>query len=186
MSTFANAGSLSSLQVALEHWVDLVQEFTRIRKGDAIWKHEERAQVSLVAAALARAGFLTVCEMGVETPGSRYGGSCDIWFADDQNQYYCEAKPAHAFRAISVARGAAAVAIGGRDVEPTAIKLALVIVDAWVGPDEDLDASVGRWEREFTSENASAKAWVLLPDAAVLWGKDRYIGSALLFDRASV
>jgi hypothetical protein len=93
---YVNCGPIVELKPVLEKWCDLNRDFYKELKDDCPWWYNERASISILAAAAWHAGALALEEFsttkGRRRTGSERPGRCDLKIWMKRNQFAFEAK----------------------------------------------------------------------------------------------
>ncbi len=90
-----DAGNFENLEKILESWVKLNEKYVRSTDEDAPWWYNERASISILAAATWQAGGIALEEFSTrkkERGKSERAGRTDVFLKIGETKFACEAK----------------------------------------------------------------------------------------------
>lgn len=87
-------GKLKELESILEKWIQITEEFSKDFENDALYWYNERASLSVFAAAVWLSNGYALEEFSATKglDGRKWKGRKDVWFCLDKQEYIAEAK----------------------------------------------------------------------------------------------
>jgi hypothetical protein len=189
-------GRLRVLDELLQNWTRVVKRFVDTWKpdGDVPWWYNERASVSVLAAAVWTAGDIAFEEFSSEKERrrSKFMGKIDFRFSFGRQDFVAEAKQCWPLIGPQ-ARSAQDVIDtefrhARKDVrrapENEGTRLAIVFASPSFPPGElkDVDGCLRRWRKVFRETQSEAKAFVWVPNCEWIVAEDDgyiYPGTAI-------
>lgn len=163
--------SLAPLEPILRSWIACIEHYVDVWQGDDLpYWYNERGNVSVLAGAAWRAGWLALEEYQMGKHGTEHkeltGGRNDLCLANSQHEFYIEAKVAYlniteldrsASRLAQIAFDAVQDA---RRLSCDAQKVAAVFIAPYAADGHLKDAQIERFINMLNARRDDALAWV--------------------------